>query len=180
MDSRRFSHFRALGGQLELDSVIGLERKGWISTRPDIPRTIRLLKDDLPVVPAGEIAAGEPIQAEGRVVERIHGIVVERFRPKPDYFLKVRGDSMDQLVRDGDLVAVKAVRENPKDLHQKVVVARMGDEVTLKRLVLVDDRTVELHPESSNPEHRVRRVELSEESLEILGWMVGGLIGAPA
>ena len=167
-------HASAVDGHL-----IGLERKGWISTRPDIPRTIRLLRDDVPVVPAGEVAAGEPILAEGRVVERIPGIVAERFRPKPDYFLKVRGDSMDQLVRDGDLVAVKAAQEGPKEHHRKVVVARLGDEVTLKRLVLLDDRTVELRPESANPEHRVRRIDLSEEELGIDGQMVGGLIGAP-
>ena len=59
------------------------------------------------------------------------------------------------------------------------MVARLGDEVTLKRLVLLDDRTVELHLESTNPKHRPVRLDLTDQDLQIDGRMAGGLIGRP-
>ena len=89
----------------------GLQTKRWIELSPDTKRGIRLLDEasvDLPLVdlvtPRGEIAAGEPIVAEERIVDRIPEAVAERFSPRPDYFLTVRGDSMDRTgLRDGDV-----------------------------------------------------------------------------
>ena len=159
-----------------------MQTKGWIELSPDTKRGIRLLDEasvDLPLVdlvtPRGEIAAGEPIVAEERIVDRIPEAVAERFSPRPDYFLTVRGDSMDRTgLRDGDVVAVRAT---PEAKSGDVVVARFGDEVTLKRFVRLDERHVELRPDSHNPEHEPIRIDLAKHILNIDGVGVGALIG---
>ena len=159
-----------------------LQTKGWIELSPDTKRGIRLLDEasvDLPLVdlvtPRGEIAAGEPIVAEERIVDRIPEAVAERFSPRPDYFLTVRGDSMDRTgLRDGDVVAVRAT---PEAKSGDVVVARFGDEVTLKRFVRVNKRHVELRPESHNPVHEPIEIDLAKHILHIDGVAVGALIG---
>ena len=154
--------------------LIALMRKGWVELKPGAPRYIRLLREDLPVVVAGPIAAGEPILAEGRVTARLPRSARELFRPPPDYFLQVHGDSMDRLgLRTGTIVAVKA--QAVADNHD-VVVARFDDEVTLKRFVRLSERRVELRPESTNPEHRVIKVDLKTTELNIDGVAVGALI----
>ena len=58
-----------------------------------------------------------------------------------------------------------------------MVVARFGDEVTLKRFVRLDARDVELRPDSHNPEHEPRRIDLAKHILHIDGVAVGALIG---
>ena len=160
-----------------------LQVKGWIELRPNTRRGIRLLEDadpDLPLIDlveaTGEIAAGEPVIAESRTVDRISAAVAERFRPRPDYFLTVRGDSMDRTgLRDGDVVAI---RSTPEARSGDVVVARFGDEVTLKRYVRLDERHVELRPESHNAQHEPIRIDLAKHILHIDGVAVGALIGA--
>ena len=162
--------------------LTALQTKGWIELRRDAKRGIRLLDEasaDLPLVDLveaiGEIAAGEPIVAESTIVDRIPEAVAERFRPRPDYFLIVRGDSMDRTgLRDGDIVAIRAT---PVADSGDVVVARFGDEVTLKRFVRTDDRHVELRPDSHNPMHEPFKVDLAKHILHIDGVAVGALIG---
>ena len=97
------------------------------------------------------------------------------FSPTPDYFLTVRGDSMDRTgLRDGDVVAIRAT---PEANNGDVVVARFGDEVTLKRFIRVDQRRVELRPDSHNAEHEPIRIDLAKHILHIDGVVVGALIG---
>ena len=107
---------------------------GWIQLLPKKKRGIRVVEMDLPLVgPIGEIAAGTPILAEGHIVERIPAAVAERFRPRPDYFLTVRGDSMDRTgLRDGDVVAVRATNEAS---NRDVVVARFRGRGDLEALL---------------------------------------------
>lgn len=153
----------------------GLMRKGYVEVRPGSPRNIRLLREDIPVAVAGPIAAGEPILAEGRVTGHLPRSARELFSPPPDFFVRVLGDSMDKLgLRTGTIVAVKAqaVAENGD-----VVVARIDDEVTLKRFVRIDTQHVELRPESTNPEHLTIEVDLASTELHIDGIAVGALIG---
>lgn len=162
--------------------LTALQTKGRIELRRDAKRGIRLLDEadaDLPLIdlvePTGEIAAGEPIVAESRIVDRIPEAVAERFRPTPDYFLTVRGDSMDRTgLRDGDVVAVRAT---PDAKSGDVVVARFGDEVTLKRFVRIDTRHVELRPDSHNPAHVPVKIDLAKHIVHIDGVAVGALIG---
>ena len=155
--------------------VEALQRKGWLEVRKDQYRGIRLLEPDLPVIgPLAEIAAGTPILAEEHIVQRLPVLVAERFRPRPDYLLTVRGDSMNRTgVRDRDVVAIK--KTNTAKSGQ-VVVARFGDEVTLKRFVQIDERHVELRPESYNPAHEVMKLDLAKHILHIEGVAVGALI----
>ena len=169
-------------GLKDASSVTGhlevLAKGGWIQLFPNKKRGIRVLDmDDLPLLgPLAEVAAGTPILAEGNVVERIPSAVADRFQPRPDYFLTVRGDSMDRTgLRDGDIVAV---RQQATADNGEIVVARFGDEVTLKRFVRIDDRHVELRPESHNPMHELLEIDLAKHILDIDGVAVGALIGA--
>ena len=168
-------------GLRDASSVSGhltaLADKGWIELRPKIKRGIRVIeRDDLPLVgPVAEIAAGTPILADAHIVERLPAAIAERFHPRPDYFLTVRGDSMNRTgLCDGDIVAIHRTTSPESGL---VVVARFGDEVTLKRFVRIDERHVELRPESHNPAHEVMKLDLAKHILDIDGVAVGALIG---
>ena len=155
--------------------IEALERKGRIEILKDKYRGIKLLERDLPLLgPLAEIAAGTPILAEEHIVQRLPAIVAERFWPRPDFLLMVRGDSMDRTgVRDTDVIAIRKTKTAESG---QIVVARFGDEVTLKRFVRIDERHVELRPESYNPAHEVMKLDLAKHILEIEGVAVGALI----
>jgi repressor LexA len=99
-------------------------------------RTIRIVgarkqSDTLELPLVGRVAAGEPILSGGHV-ERT--VVVDRwmFRPRPDFLLRVQGDSMiDDGILDGDLVAGRSTRDAE---HGQTVIARVGEGITIKRL----------------------------------------------
>jgi repressor LexA len=155
--------------------LTGLMKKGWVELKQGSPRYIRLLREGLPVVPLGRIAAGEPILAESRVMAHVPRTVAAMFRPRPDYFLTVQGDSMNKLgLTSGTIVGIRAT---PEAENNDIVVARLGDEVTLKRFVREDERTVRLQPESTNKKHKPIRIDLEREDLEVDGVYVGALIG---
>ena len=155
--------------------LLALMNKGWIELRPGSPRNIRLLREEVPLAVAGPIAAGKPILANERIAAQVPRAVAEMFSPRPDFFLRVEGDSMNRLgLVTGTMVAVqsRAAAE-----HREVVVARIDDEVTLKRFMRVSDRYVELRPESTNPRHRPIRVDLETADFAVAGIAVGALIG---
>ena len=77
-------------------------------------------------------------------------------------------------LRDGDVVAIRAT---PEASNGEVVVARFGDEVTLKRFVRLDARRVELRPDSHNAVHQAIEIDLAKHILHIDGVVVGALIG---
>jgi repressor LexA len=119
----------------------------------------------LPLV--GRVAAGHPILAQEHVEQ---SFVVEAglFARKPDYLLKVKGMSMrDAGIIDGDLLAVQQAKDAK---NGQIVVARLGDEVTVKRL----RRTkagIELIPE--NPEFQTLLVTPERTDFELEGIAVG-------
>jgi len=118
----------------------------------------------LPLI--GRVAAGSPILAQEHV-DQSYTIEGSLFQRKPDYLLKVRGMSMrDAGIMDGDLLAVQATHDVRSG---QIVVARLGDEVTVKRLRRTEGR-IELLPE--NPDYPVIRVEPGEP-FEIEGLAVG-------
>ncbi|MGE4452710.1 transcriptional repressor LexA [Castellaniella sp.] len=79
----------------------------------------------------GRVAAGSPVLAAEHV-EREIPLAPHLFEAAPDYLLRVRGSSMrDAGILDGDLLAV---RSTPQARHGQIVVARLGDDVTVKRL----------------------------------------------
>ena len=154
--------------------LAALAKAGWIQMQPNTKRGIRVL-DDVPVIgPLAEVAAGTPILSEAHIVQRLPAAVADYFQPRPDYLLTVRGDSMSRTgLQDGDVVAIHRT-ETPES--GQVVVARFGDEITLKRYVKLDERHVELRPESHNPEHQVMKLDLVKHRLEIDGVAVGAMI----
>jgi repressor LexA len=107
-----------------------LARKGVIEILPGASRGLRILQPDgLPVV--GRVAAGAPILAEQHVEDH-YRLDAAMFKPRADYLLRVRGLSMrDAGILDGDLLAVHKTHEARTG---QVVVARINDEVTVKRL----------------------------------------------
>ena len=143
-----------------------LDRKGAIELTPSAPRGIRLTEEPgLPLI--GRVAAGSPILAEEHI-ERHCQVDPALFQPRADYLLKVRGMSMrDAGILDGDLLAVHRTREARSG---QIVVARVHDEVTVKRLRRRGS-TVELLPE--NPEFKTIVVDLREDDFAIEGLGVG-------
>lgn len=112
-----------------------LERKGWLQLLDGSARGIRLrgseMADLLQLPLIGRVAAGSPILAQEHV-EAVYPADARWFARRPDYLLRVRGWSMrDAGIHDGDLVAVQAVREARPG---QIVVARLGEDVTVKRL----------------------------------------------
>src|SRR5216684_9141641 len=142
-----------------------LAHKGLIELVPGTSRGIQLKTRGLPLV--GRVAAGHPILAEENI-EAHYQIDSGLFRPRADYLLKVRGMSMrDAGILDGDLLAVHRTREARSG---QIVVARVHDEVTVKRLRRRGN-TVELLPE--NPEFKTIVVDLREDDFAIEGLGVG-------
>jgi repressor LexA len=118
----------------------------------------------LPLI--GRVAAGSPILAQEHVDQTYH-LETSLFQRKPDYLLRVRGMSMrDAGIMDGDLLAVQATRDVR---NGQIVVARLGDDVTVKRLRRSGER-VELLAE--NPDYPHITVEPGEP-FEIEGLAVG-------
>ena len=118
----------------------------------------------LPLI--GRVAAGSPILAQEHV-DQTYYVENSLFQRKPDYLLKVRGMSMrDAGIMDGDLLAVQSTREAK---NGQIVVARLGDEVTVKRFKRSRD-VIELHAE--NPDYPTIIVEPGEP-FEIEGLAVG-------
>jgi repressor LexA len=143
-----------------------LARKGVIEMIPGASRGIRLKQEPgIPVV--GRVAAGSPILAAEHIESR-YQLDAALFNPRADYLLKVRGLSMrDAGILDGDLLAVHRTTEFRSG---QIVVARLHDEVTVKRIRKNRDK-VELIAE--NPAFATRVVDLKRDTLAIEGIAVG-------
>ncbi|KQV90170.1 transcriptional repressor LexA [Rhizobacter sp. Root1221] len=119
----------------------------------------------LPLV--GRVAAGSPILAQEHV-EQTYLMEASMFSRRPDYLLKVRGMSMrDAGIMDGDLLAVQKTKEAK---NGQIVVARIGDEVTVKRLKRTRT-TIELLPE--NPDFEPIVIPFGDVDFELEGLAVG-------
>ncbi|TFW01443.1 transcriptional repressor LexA [Oxalobacteraceae bacterium OM1] len=124
-----------------------------------------LMQLSLPLI--GRVAAGSPILAQEHI-ESTYTVDPSLFSAKPDYLLKVRGLSMRDIgILDGDLLAVKKA-ETAK--NGQIVVARLGDEVTVKRYKK-SGSLIELLPE--NPDFQPIRVEAGREDFALEGLAVG-------
>ncbi len=154
------------------DHLRALARKGAIELLPGASRGIRVTQAytqsmELPVV--GQVAAGHPILATEHIEAR-HRVDPDLFKPRADYLLRVKGMSMSGAgIFDGDLLAVHAT---PEARNGQIVVARLDDEVTVKRLKRQGSR-VWLLPE--NPEFEALEIDLRYQSLMIEGLGVGVL-----
>jgi repressor LexA len=162
-----------------------LARKGAIEISPGTSRGIRLLGATTPATPqpaamphvpaallmslplVGRVAAGSPILAQEHV-EANYAVDPAMFSAKPDFLLKVKGWSMrDAGICDGDILAVKKV-DSAK--NGQIVVARIGEEVTVKRY-RKNGTLIELLPE--NPEFSVITVDPQTDEFALEGLAVG-------
>ena len=165
-----------------VDHLKALARHGAIALQPGASRGIRLLEPAaepalLPVV--GRVAAGSPILAEEHIEDR-HRIDAALFRPRADYLLRVRGSSMrDAGILDGDLLAV---HRTPEARNGQIVVARLDDEVTVKRLRRHPQQPQRVQLVAENPQFAPIELDLRLQTLVIEGLGVGvlrlGLDGA--
>lgn len=153
------------------DHLKALEKKGAIALTKGTSRGIRVQGERrrepglLPVV--GRVAAGAPILAEEHISDHLQ-IASDTFRPRADYLLKVKGTSMlDAGILDGDLLAVHRTREAT---NGQIVVARVGDDVTVKRF---SRRGYKVRLISANPEFAPIIVDLRTDELTIEGLGVG-------
>lgn len=118
----------------------------------------------LPLI--GRVAAGSPILAQEHIEQTFH-VEASMFQQQPDYLLKVKGLSMrDVGIMDGDLLAVKAT---PDARNGQIVVARLGEEVTVKRFQR-SPQGIALHPE--NPDFSTIHVQAGD-AFQIEGLAVG-------
>ena len=151
------------------DHLRALARKGAIELLPGASRGIRLAGGGsqlgLPIV--GRVAAGQPILASAHIEDHCQ-IAPKLFRPRADYLLRVRGMSMrDAGILDGDLLAVHAT---PEARNGQIVVARIDDEVTVKRWRRHGGRVL---LEAENPEFPPIEVNLRRQHLVVEGLAVG-------
>ena len=160
-----------------------LARKGVIEIVSGASRGIRLLQEEeegLPLV--GRVAAGEPLLAQQhndlqyagepllaqQHIEGHYQVDPSLFKPNADFLLRVSGMSMKDIgIMDGDLLAVHKTQDVR---NGQVVVARIDDEVTVKRLKKQGNK-VELLPENS--EFKPIVVDLRQQSFTIEGLAVG-------
>ncbi len=147
-----------------------LQRKGVLDLIPGTSRGIQLkdsLRDQMGLPLVGRVAAGNPILAEEHI-EAHYRIDPQLFNPKPHYLLRVQGMSMKNAgILDGDLVAV---HRTPEVRSRQIIVARVDDEVTVKRY-RQNGSIVSLLPE--NDDFETIEVDLKEQSLVIEGVVVG-------
>ena len=158
------AHLRAL----EKKAVIGIERgvSRGITLLPlamtEVPGTANT---PLPLV--GRVAAGSPVLAQENIEDE-YRVDPTLFSARPHYLLRVTGMSMRGAgILDGDLLAV---HRTPEARNGQIVVARLDDEVTVKRFRQEGNR-VELLPE--NPDFDPIEVDLRQQELAIEGLGVG-------
>lgn len=147
-----------------------LAKKGAIEMIPGASRGIRLPELENPGIPiVGQVAAGSPILAEEHIEDYCE-MPSEFFSPAADYFLRVKGDSMIEVgIFEDDLLAVhrtQSVRNG------QIVVARIGEEVTVKRYKTTRNKSqILLLPE--NKDYEPIEVDLREQEFAIEGLSVG-------
>lgn len=148
------------------DHLRALVRKGMIELLPGAARGIRITDPPgLPVV--GRVAAGSPLLAEEHIEAR-YRLDPRLFHPKPHFLLRVHGMSMrDAGIFDGDLLAI---HRSPEVRSGQIVVARLGDEVTVKRYRL---RGSQVWLEPANPDFQPIVVEGRASELVLEGVVVG-------
>lgn len=171
-------HFSFASPNAAASHLNALKKKGYIRVEARASRGIEVLRSAsgaqvssvfapaLPIV--GRVAAGSPVLAE-QSIEGSVALDAEAFDPRPDYWLRVQGDSMVDLgIFEGDLLAVhktKIVRPN------QVVVARVNDDVTVKTYTKSGGKVL-LEP--ANRAKNYKAIEVKDaDRFEIEGLCVG-------
>ena len=157
-------HLKALARKGVIELVSGTSRG--IRLRQAVQDRVLQLQQRLTLPLIGRVAAGSPILAQEHI-DTTYQLEPHLFTSRPDYLLRVRGMSMrDAGILDGDLLAVQSCCQARSG---QIVVARLDDEVTVKRLELRPDGAI-LHP--ANPDYQPIPVR-DAESFAIEGLAVG-------
>lgn len=161
-------HLKALARKGVIELTSGASRGIRLKMMPDAqaasPSAVQIALS-LPLV--GRVAAGSPILAQEHI-ESSFAVDPTLFAERPDYLLKVRGMSMrDAGILDGDLLAVKRTDDAR---NGQIVVARVGNDVTVKRLRR-HGHSIELLPE--NPEYTPIIVDARHADFALEGIGVG-------
>lgn len=167
-DIARELGFRSINAAEE--HLKALQKKGVLELIPGASRGIQLkdsLREQMGLPLVGRVAAGSPILAEEHI-ETHYQIDPAIFDPRPHYLLRVYGMSMKDVgILDGDLVAV---HRTPEVRSRQIVVARIDDEVTVKRY-RQEGKMVWLLPE--NEDFEPIQVDLNTQAMVIEGVVVG-------
>jgi repressor LexA len=156
-------HLRALEAKGAIELVPGIARGIRLREQNDSPRTVS--DRGLPLL--GRIAAGTPIFAAANVEDHVN-VDPALFKPRANFLLRVRGDSMkDADILDRDLLAV---HQTTQVRNGQIVVARLGEEATVK-YYRRQGQLVRLEP--ANAAYRAIEVDLTKEELAIEGLAVG-------
>ena len=146
--------------------LVALQKKGALELTPGSARGIRL-KEAEGLALIGRVAAGSPILAIENMLGR-YPVDPNLFNPRADYLLQVSGLSMKDVgILDGDWLVV---HRTTQARNGQIVVARIGEEVTVKRLKVRGNKA-ELIPE--NPAFETLHLDLSRDALAIEGIAVG-------
>ena len=165
------AHFGFRSANAAEEHLRALAKKGKIEMVTGTSRGIRLIADKpagLPIV--GRVAAGNPVLA----VENIEDYVPvdqQLFHPHADYLLRVHGDSMINIgIMEGDLLAVHSC---PSADPGQIVVARVDDEITVKRLGKISRSKPTITLEAENDDFQPIVVDLTQQTFAIEGLAVG-------
>ncbi|MEQ3696969.1 MAG: transcriptional repressor LexA [Pseudomonadales bacterium] len=161
-------HLKALARKGAIEKIAGTSRGLRILINPEQPEIDRAAANDnqLPIV--GKVAAGSPVLAIEHV-EAHCPVSPDFFHPRANYMLNVQGDSMIDIgIHDGDLLAV---HQTKNIRNGDIVVARIDDEVTVKRYEKISTAKVLLHAE--NEAYSPIEVDLSYQDFDIEGISVG-------
>lgn len=167
--------------------LYALSRKGWLKVMPGIERGIRLLREGVPLYEPKDFRRGSDIvygldeqtsEPEWIDFEQLWEI----FGATPDLCLRIRGDAMNKAgLTDGGIVALRRTPEGQglePAQDGEVVAARVGEDVLLRRYHRIDERTVELRPDSWSSGHQAIRVDTQDDDAEIIGVMIGRMIAS--
>ena len=164
-----------------------LAKKGWLEVAPGRERGIRLLREGAPCYEPDDFSRGsgmlgiddeptrEPVWIQCDGLWELLGI-------KPDLYMRIANDAMDAAgLPEGGIVALRRSYDPTQDLDPRdydpedgdVVAARVGDHIELARFKRIDEQTVELTPQSTNPLHEPRRFDTGTHDFEIIGVVIG-------
>ena len=149
------------------DHLRALAKKGILELLPGTSRGIRLLGNHGGIPLIGKVAAGAPILAQENI-EKNYNLAKNLFNNNINYLLRVCGDSMQNAgILNGDLLAVQSCKQATEG---QIVVARINDEVTVKRFYQ-NDNIVTLKPE--NNAYQPIQIDLNHQDLSIEGIAIG-------
>ena len=134
--------------------------------------------DDVPLIDA-DIVLGDkgPLLGSEQMAGRVPAALAERFRPKPDFFLRIPNGGLSELgVAPGDSVAVQTSEDAREG---ETVVARVADRLCYGRMRRIAEHDIEIVPMSADPAQRPIRINVGSEEGTIKGAIIGRLIARP-